>query len=170
MPRTRLQCLGVAVLLMAVVLPAGLVSAATVAPAAAPMVLYHSVGATNSTNWAGYAVTGPVGSVTQVKGSWIEPKISGKCPSGFLYASFWVGIDGYSSSTVEQTGTDSDCQAGTPTYYAWYEFYPAGSVLISSMTISPGDVIKAEVSYAKATGLFTVSIKDKTTGQSFSTA
>jgi hypothetical protein len=80
------------------------------------------------------------------------------CPTsggGFLglggaptsYSSFWVGLDGLTSTTVEQTGTDSDCDAGKPTYYAWYEMYPAASVDISttSYPVSPGDTITGTV-------------------------
>jgi hypothetical protein len=79
-----------------------------------------------------------------------------------------VGIDGYSSNTVEQTGTDSDCQGGKPTYYAWYEFYPQPSFIINTLTIHPGDKIFAEVKYSS--GTFTVSINDITTGKAFSTS
>ncbi len=121
-----------------------------------------------SSNWSGYAVTGPSGSVSDVKGSWVVPAIQGKCPSTNQYSSFWVGIDGFSSNTVEQTGTDSDCQNGAPVYYAWFEFYPKGSHLISGLTIQPGNVISAEVK-AIGAGRFTVTITDTTTGQSFST-
>lgn len=85
------------------------------------------------------------------------------------YSSFWVGIDGYSSNTVEQTGTDSDCQSGKPTYYAWYEFYPQPSFIISSLTIRPGDTIFADVKYTSGNS-FTIVIKDLTTGKSFSTS
>src|SRR5215471_21207636 len=38
------------------------------------------------------------------------------------------------------------------------------------MSIRPGDVIEAEVQYSLATRRFTVTITDKTTGQSFSTS
>ena len=120
-----------------------------------------------STNWGGYAVTGAKGSVTDVKASWIVPAIGGTCPSTDQYASFWVGIDGYSSNTVEQIGTDSDCQNGKPVYYAWYEFYPHPSFTITGMTIAPGHIISAEVS-AGAKGAFTVMLTDQTTGQKFS--
>lgn len=119
----------------------------------------------NSNNWAGYAVTGLAGSVTDVKGSWVVPAVDcSSTPNS--YSSFWVGIDGYSSGTVEQTGTSSDCRGSTPSYYAWYEFYPKfpGRVPI---TISPGDVISAEVKYT-GKSQFTVSITDVTTGKSFS--
>ena len=43
-------------------------------------------------------------------------------------SAFWVGLDGYSSTSVEQLGTDSDCVSGKPSYYAWYEMYPNPSV------------------------------------------
>jgi len=124
------------------------------------------IGPSTSTNWSGYAVTGSAGSVSDVKASWVVPAIKGTCPSTNQYASFWVGIDGYSSSTVEQTGTDSDCQNGSPRYYAWYEFYPKPSFIINSITIHPGDKISAEVKYSG--GGFTVTITDLTTGKTFS--
>jgi hypothetical protein len=111
----------------------------------------------SSSNWSGYAVTGANGSVSDVQGSWIVPEIQGACPSSTQYASFWVGIDGYDTNTVEQIGTDSDCQGGLPVYYAWYEFYPKFAYIIP-ITINPGDVISAKVSYAG--GKFTVSITD----------
>lgn len=139
---------------------------ATGVAAAAPLVEFHGLhqGSTSSLNWAGFAVTGAKGSVTFVKGSWIVPKIVGKCPSGARYSSFWVGIDGFSSGSVEQTGTDSDCQHGAPTYYAWYEFYPKPSHVIGALTVAAGDTIVATVTYASST--FTTKITDSTTGKS----
>jgi hypothetical protein len=148
---------------------AGATAAMMVVPAPVPFFLTHgaSHASTTSSNWAGFAVTGSAGSVTFVNGSWIQPAIV-SCPlSKATYSSFWVGIDGYSSSTVEQTGTDSDCHSGKAQYYAWYEFYPAASVLIKTVTISAGDTIYASVSFASST--FTVFLKDVTTGKSFST-
>lgn len=128
----------------------------------------HGTTTSASTNWAGYAVTSGRHTVTDVKGSWIVPSIQGTCPSTNQYSSFWVGIDGFSSSTVEQTGTDSDCQGGSAVYYAWYEFYPKPSHLIASLTISAGDTISADVSFSGSA--FKATIKDVTTGKSFSTS
>jgi Peptidase A4 family len=120
-------------------------------------------GSVESENWSGYAVLGS--SFTVAKGSWVVPTVNcSKTPS--TYSSFWVGIDGYSSTTVEQTGTDSDCNGSTPRYYAWYEFYPAGSVLISSVAVAPGNVMSAQISYSGST--FTVTITNETTGKSYS--
>jgi hypothetical protein len=105
--------------------------------------------------------------VSDVKGSWKVPAIKGACPSSTQYASFWVGIDGYDSNTVEQIGTDSDCLNASPVYYAWYEFYPHNFHYVPHMPIEPGDIMSAEVSYS--TGEFTVSITDVTSGKSWST-
>src|SRR5438132_6044495 len=125
-------------------------------------------GSVSSTNWSGFAVTGSAGSVSDAKGSWVVPTIQGNCPSTNQYSSFWVGIDGYSSGTVEQTGTDSDCQNGVPTYYAWYEFFPHPSFLINGLTVRPGDHMTAEASFNGRS--FTVTITDTSTGVSFSTS
>jgi hypothetical protein len=121
----------------------------------------HGDGTSTSTNWSGYAVTGS--SFTSAKASWIVPKAT--CSSGDQYAAFWVGLDGYTSSTVEQTGTDSDCVGKNPSYYAWYEFYPNPSFEISSLTIKPGDHMAATVVYSGSK--FTISIEDVTTGKVF---
>ena len=124
---------------------------------------------TTSTNWGGYAITGAVGSVTQALASWIVPKVT--CGGGETsYSAYWVGIDGFNSNTVEQTGTDSDCRSGTPAYYAWYEFFPKPSVTIGTMTVHPGDKIGAEVLYNTKTGMFTDGIRDFTTGVQFVTS
>lgn len=133
---------------------------ATISTSAAPRAISSNL---TSSNWAGYAALeslhGTVGSVSEVQGTWTEP--TANCTSGrTTYASFWVGIDGYSSSTVEQTGTDSDCSGSTAHYYAWYEFYPANSVTISTITVHPGDTITAKVAYLPSTGKFRVTLTD----------
>jgi hypothetical protein len=125
------------------------------------------VTALGSYNWAGYALGATTGSVSDVKGSWKVPAVLGAlCATTSWHASsFWVGIDGFSSGTVEQTGTESDCYEGALSYYAWYEFYPAAPVKITSVPIKPGDTISAEVKFAG--GKFTAILKDVTTAKSF---
>ena len=113
-----------------------------------------------SSNWSGYAVTGT--SVSYVAGSWVVPTANPKT-SG--YSSVWVGIDGYSSSTVEQIGTDSDVVNGKATYYAWYEMYPSASMNISTMTVKPGDSITGSVAYVN--NAFVLTIKDTTESETF---
>jgi Peptidase A4 family len=122
-----------------------------------------NVTAEESTNWSGYAVEGTA--FTSAKGSWVVPTVNcSKTPN--TYAAFWVGIDGWTSDTVEQTGTDSDCDGKTASYYAWYEFYPAASVLISSVAVSPGDVMSADVVWDSGSE-FTITIENETTGKSY---
>jgi hypothetical protein len=152
-----------------VALPGTFAVTAVVEPVApTSFALFHSgphAGVVTSINWAGYAVTGPKGSVSFVQGSWIQP--TANCTSATRYASFWVGIDGYNSSTVEQTGTDSDCSGGHGVYYAWYEFYPAYPVTITSVPIHAGNTVEASVTYVSSTVGFTIVLKDVTTGTSF---
>lgn len=132
-----------------------------------------------STNWAGYAVEA-TGRFTSVSGSWVEPAVTCTNSGGGgrgrghgsggsqQFASFWAGIDGYSSDSVEQLGTDSDCSGSTPSYYAWYEMYPAGSVTIStsSFPVRPGDTLSASVTVSGTT--FTLSMSSSE-GWHFST-
>jgi Peptidase A4 family len=115
----------------------------------------------SSTNWSGYAVS-PSSSTDQftyVTGTWTQPTATCARNSS-TYASFWVGLDGYSSDSVEQLGTDSDCSRGTPSYYAWYEMYPANSVSLSKGTypVSPGDSLTASVTRSGTS--YTLSISD----------
>jgi len=123
----------------------------------------HGDGTSTSTNWSGYAVTGT--SFTSAIGSWTVPTANCSGVSEDEYASFWVGIDGYSSSTVEQTGTDSDCVGTGPVYYAWYEFYPHPSINIGSVPVSPGNQMSASVTYNGSE--FTITITNETTGKSY---
>jgi hypothetical protein len=101
-----------------------------------------------STNWSGYAAYGTT--FTDVKGSWVQPAADCSSVKGqkTTIAAFWAGLDGYTSGTVEQTGTESDCVGKTPVYFAWYEFYPAGLVALDQNTypVVPGDTLTAEVS------------------------
>lgn len=108
-----------------------------------------------SSNWSGYTITGPKGSVTDATGSWkISALNCGSTPNA--YSATWVGIDGWTSNTVEQIGTESDCVNGQPSYYSWYEFYPHNYFTIESAPIKVGDTVSAEVKYSG--GKFVVSL------------
>jgi hypothetical protein len=118
-----------------------------------------------SSNWSGYAATGSNGAFSSVSASWTEPTAtcssSGRRASD-QYAAFWVGLDGYSSDSVEQTGTDSDCDGRTPDYYGWYEMYPADPVYYTS-TVEPGDHISASVTFS-GSETYTLVLTDSTQG------
>lgn len=112
-----------------------------------------------SDNWAGYSATG--GTYNSVSASWVQP--TGTCDNGDTYAAFWVGLDGDGSNSVEQLGSEVDCDGSTPEYYAWYEMYPAYPVNFSN-TVRPGDHFTASVTASGST--FTLKISDTTEGWS----
>jgi hypothetical protein len=106
--------------------------------------LRRGLGASESTNWSGYAAYATT--FTSAQGDWIEPPASCEAVSkhGFTLAAFWVGLDGYEDNTVEQTGTEADCAGPAPAYYAWWELYPKASVTIAE-PVEPGDRMRAQV-------------------------
>ncbi len=113
-----------------------------------------------STNWAGYAAHST--KYTSVSSTWREPGAS--CGSTTSYASFWTGLDGYASSSVEQTGTLVLCSGGRASQYAWYEMYPASPVYFNN-TVAAGDTIVSRVT-ATSSGAFTLYLADTTRGWS----
>jgi Peptidase A4 family len=121
---------------------------------------------TTSTNWAGEAATGSNGAFTSVSTTFVQPKVT--CSSGDTYSAFWVGLDGYSSDSVEQTGTEADCAGKTAEYSAWYEMYPANPVTYNK-TVKPGDTIVETVTYASS-NKYTLYLDDKTAGWTESTS
>jgi len=79
-----------------------------------------------SLNWGGYVVYSPTYVVTDVKGSWVVPRIVGSFGASCVDTqktwdsnAIWIGIDGFQNGYVEQTGTSSDCFYGHSSYYAW---------------------------------------------------
>ncbi len=154
-----------------------------------------------SYNWGGYGVcdetttacsdaftssppTPTAGAVTFVTGTWNVPGMTGvnepynrnvNCSDSdntWYDSSVWVGIDGLVDSTVEQTGTSSDCFYGQTTYYAWYEFYPSASESVP-ITVNAGDSIAASVTCSAgaqsgvAGAYCTTTITDNTDHQSY---
>jgi Peptidase A4 family len=119
----------------------------------------------SSENWSGYAATGADGAFSSVSSSWTQPTAT--CSSGRhgrggsdTYAAFWVGLDGYSSDSVEQTGTLIECVGSTAYYYGWYEMYPSALVTYSN-TLKPGDAISASVTFS-GSDTYTLTLKDST--------
>jgi hypothetical protein len=109
-----------------------------------------------STNWSGYAAYGQT--FTEAQGSWVQP--AAECAlkgRQVALAAFWVGLDGYNNKTVEQTGTEADCEGTRPVYYAWYELYPQRPFLIEK-PVEPGDEFRAKVTQG------TLELEDQTAG------
>jgi hypothetical protein len=135
-----------------------------------------------SLNWSGYADTSATSTAddfTNVSGHWTLPAV--QCPRGpyrtaGAYTSNWIGIDGFSDSTVEQLGTAAQCFEGVLYYYVWYEMFPAGTVEEGTTACindnvncpEPGDQISASVAVTPGTGgnnNYTLALTDHTRPQ-----
>jgi len=114
-------------------------------------------GANNS--WGGYAVTG--GSFDSVTGDWTVPALNCSATAGDI--SFWSGLDGWTSETVEQIGLDAVCtKSGTVEYNPWVEMYPADSIYFSDV-VKAGDEMTSSVT-TNGSGSFTLVLADPTQG------
>jgi hypothetical protein len=114
--------------------------------------------ATTSTNWSGYAAAGQAGTFTSVSASWSEPTVT--CGNQQTFSSFWVGLDGDGTQSVEQTGTEADCDGGAASYQGWFEMFPAAPVFFNQ-PVKPGDAMSARVT-ANGGGAFTLTLSDAT--------
>jgi hypothetical protein len=122
--------------------------------------LGRSANAAASQNWAGYAAHAKA--YKKISASWVEPPAH--CTASHTFSSFWVGLDGYSSNSVEQTGSEVDCTRGHAKYSGWYEMYPALPVTFSS-PVRPGDHFTGSVTFT-GNGHYTLVLKDTTQGWS----
>jgi hypothetical protein len=135
-----------------------------------------------SSNWFGYNQ----GTLEQggklfhsISAQWTVPVATQHTAGQAEASSDWIGIGGgcvdagctVTDSTLIQTGTEQDVSAtGTASYYAWYELVPAPELQITSMTIRPGDRMYASIAeVVPDSELWTITIKDLTNGQSYST-
>jgi hypothetical protein len=111
----------------------------------------------NGYNWSGAATTGS--GFTSASASWTEPSVT--CHSTNDLMAPWVGIDGYGSSSVEQTGVATDCSSGHAVYQGWYEMYPQSPVYYTN-AVAAGDHINASVTRSGTT--YTLVLSDTTKG------
>jgi Peptidase A4 family len=125
-----------------------------------PGPLPRSTASVDSYNWSGYAdsATTPLPAFSHVSGSWVMPAVT--CTAEDTITSQWVGLDGANSSTVEQDGTIGWCFEGVPTYFTWYEMYPAGAVEVGT-SLAPGDAISASVTRTGPTS-YSLAVTDAT--------
>jgi hypothetical protein len=95
--------------------------------------------------WSGYADDNSQGnSYTQVSGSWTVPAVNCSA-TPWSEVVFWVGLDGWTSDTVEQAGTMTICYGSYPYYFTWWEMYPTNAIETVSFDVNPGDSIFAQV-------------------------
>ncbi len=135
-----------------------------------------------STNWSGYVLPKFITRehYTAAQATWIVPQVFF---DGIESASSsWVGIGGFCKNakcgrhqedgSLIQLGTEQDSISDTESqYYAWYEMLPGAEIPITSLMISPGDVITASLSCAakcnKKTS-WTLSMTNETSGDTWS--
>jgi len=121
-----------------------------------------------STNWSGYADNNSAGNTySTVTGNWTEPSVtcSGRTES---LAAFWVGIDGFTSGSVEQDGTLAECYRGAAFYFTWWEMYPTNSIQVVGQSLRPGDSINSSV--VRSGSSYTLKVTDSSrSGDSFTT-
>ena len=147
--------------------------------------------AVDSTNWSGYAVTGPASSVTYAAGSWVVP--ASTCPVAGSHQRATPSMLRSGSGSMDGLRTVWSRLARTPTARTeshpitpGYEFYPepsyyatcspqqerlgqcTGSGNLTNLNV--GDVISASVTYNAGNNSFTLTLTDETSGASFSTA
>lgn len=162
LPRPSLRALGVAA---AVAAAAAAPVAHPTAWTAGPVVLnspavhsrVHPLNATTE-NWFGYVAHG--GTYTSVASTWVQPAVD--CSKGGGWAFFWVGLDGWGSPTVEQTGTGALCSGGQASYTAWWETFPNTWTPYKD-TLKPGDTLSAKVTF-EGSGKYDLYLTDQTEG------
>jgi hypothetical protein len=118
-----------------------------------------------SPNWSGYAETG--GPFTEVTGTFTVPDL-GSYISGSTAAE-WVGIDGFSNTSLIQAGIEE--VPVTPTYYVvepWWEILPAPSTPITSVSVAPGDQVTVTIASSGGSG-WSITVTDDSNGGSFTT-
>lgn len=139
---------------------AAVFAAATVFSLAAPSVSAAAPRYAPSADgvWGGYVAQGQ--GFTNITGSWVEPQV--QCNSSNDVFAPWVGVDGYGSQTVEQTGVETNCTNGSPAYRSWYEMYPAQPVYWDD-PVAAGDSMTGTV-VANGGGNYTITLTDNTSG------
>jgi hypothetical protein len=144
-PLSRIRLgLVVAVITAATSVLTPVAASASAAPATHSAVRADSeADAQTSPTWSGYETYAPPATYNEVEASWVQPKAD--CSKGDGKAVFWIGLDGWWDSTVEQTGSEAVCAGGTPTYSAWWEIYPNNEITSYADPVNAGDHFFARV-------------------------
>jgi hypothetical protein len=127
----------------------------------------HMLPMSTASGWAGYVVRAGGRAFTEVRGTWVQPRIVCNRPQSS--AAFWVGIGGTQrdSRALEQIGTSVDCsETASPGHSAWYQLVPAPPVDIP-VVIGPGDVVSARLGLRGRT--VDLEFRNRSTGASFAT-
>jgi hypothetical protein len=120
----------------------------------------------SSNNWSGFATYGD--HFRFVSATYSIPSLNCAVSPNGSFDSEWVGLDGYTTRTVEQVGTYAQCSSGTPStpsYFAFSEMYPNPPTSLSG--VSPGDSITASVYYSGSSRTWNLTLRDNTDPQLF---
>jgi len=91
-----------------------------------------------SDSWSGLTITGNAPYIS-IWGTWIVPAVTSHSHRHSV-SSIWIGLDDNSRSLL-QAGTEQDYTLGQGVYFAWFEWFPAFSVVISNFPILPGQAV-----------------------------
>ncbi len=127
-----------------------------------------------SSNWSGEVDLGS--DLTSVSASWKVPSVA---PSSELQlAATWIGIGGYTGTTLIQTGTIEVTETDEVGYAAWVEVLPETEWPLTSLftpegtpklVVAPGNEMHASLTYT-ATDVWQITIADVTAKWSYTHA
>jgi hypothetical protein len=168
-----------AVAISLAMLPAG--ARTTLRPAVQPGRIV-SLGAMQSSNWAGHSVSYLSNGhkfITQVSGGWTVPTATAHVAGEAEYSVNWVGIGGgcvdasclIVDPTLIQTGTGQYVDpSGQRRYFGWWEIIPGPIIEIANFVINPGDTISADIRQGALPVLWDIRLVNESTGQTFTTS
>jgi Peptidase A4 family len=116
-------------------------------------------------DWAGYAAIGST--YTSVSAKFMVPTITCTASTSGASLAIWVGLDGISSTSAEQSGVTGECEDGKSDYSGWYQAAPLAPVIFSN-PVKPGDSMTASVTYT-APDVYQFVLTDSTLGWSKTT-
>lgn len=92
-------------------------------------------------SWSGLTITRNAPYIS-IWGTWTVPAVAARGGKPGV-SSLWVGIDDAVGSLF-QAGTEQDYTLW-PTYYAWFEWFPQFSVVVSNFSVAPGQAVAVYV-------------------------
>ncbi len=106
-----------------------------------------------SGNWSAIAIDGTSADFNTIVSFWSVPNVATQVAgTANGYSSMWVGLDGDGTEDLIQDGTSSDYIGGKAVYNAWVEVLPASEIVVSGLTVNPGDAIYAATEYKVVSG------------------
>jgi hypothetical protein len=136
-----------------------------------------------SDNWSGYNIGAdypqvPAGTTfTNITGEWTVPAATQHTAGQAEDSASWIGIGGgcvtdncdVTDNTLIQAGTEQDVSAtGQASYDAWWEIIPETETEVS-LPVTAGNKIYVSIDEAGTPGIWSITIDNLSTGESFST-